>query len=324
MSKGDDTQKSEGHNRHPQYYFNDGSAVFQLYFRHCPGILYKLHSSVLGFRSAFFKTLFSLPRGPDIDPEVRTEGASDANPIKLPPDLNQYDFDNLLCYIYQGPTMHPKTDDFLVSVLKLSTFFQIEDGIAHAIQEFKLKGHLFDAALQFELARRYRVDQWIDPAFRKLMRLPLTDLDLPLMDRIGSVGYFWLVKAKADIEQHRRQFAFNAPPIINDPGCENHAICAVTWIVEWGRTIPKVVHHPDVHTSLADLLFTLEKTEITDVCDACRKRTITWIWGTGYATAEDDIVTQAVTALAALQTDEPIRAALRKNVLHDELPSTTT
>ncbi|KAF8149765.1 hypothetical protein K438DRAFT_1988650 [Mycena galopus ATCC 62051] len=320
MSEGDD---SKGNNHHPQYYFDDDSAVFQLYFRHCPGILYKLHSSVLGFRSAFFKTLFSLPRGPDASPEVRAEGTSDANPIRLPSDLDQHDFDHLLCYIYQGPTMHPKTDDFLVSVLKLSTFFQIEDGIAHAIQAFELQGHRFDAALQFELARRYRVDQWIDPAFHKLMKLPLKDLDLPLMDRIGPAGYVWLVKAKAEIEQHRRQFAFNAPPIVNDPGCENQAICAVTWKVEWGRTIPKVIHHPDVHTTLPELLFSLEETEITDVCDACRKRTVAWIWGTGYATAEDDIVTRAVTALTALQTDEPIRAALRKNFLH-EPPATTT
>ncbi|KAF8150334.1 hypothetical protein K438DRAFT_1848798 [Mycena galopus ATCC 62051] len=48
MSEGDD---SKGDNHHPQYYFDDGSAVFQLYFYHCPGILYKLHSSVLGHKS---------------------------------------------------------------------------------------------------------------------------------------------------------------------------------------------------------------------------------------------------------------------------------
>ncbi|KAJ6470975.1 hypothetical protein C8R45DRAFT_937130 [Mycena sanguinolenta] len=173
--------------------------------------------------------------------------------------------------------MHRKTDDFLGSVLKISTFFEIEDGIAHAIQVFELQGHRFDAALQFELARHYRVDQWIDPAFRKLMELPLKDLDLLLMDRIGPAGYVWLVKAKAESEQHRWQSTFNAPPIVNDPGCENRAIRAITWNVEWGRTIPKVVHHPDVHTSLPKLLFSLEKTGITDVCDACRKQTVRWI-----------------------------------------------
>ncbi|KAF8208037.1 hypothetical protein K438DRAFT_1930496 [Mycena galopus ATCC 62051] len=134
------------------------------------------------------------------------------------------------------------------------------------------------------------------------------DEDVPLDDDVlGAVaveaGYVWLVKAKAEIEQHRRQFAFNGPPIVNNPGCENQAICPVTWKVEWGRTIPKVIHHPGVRTTLPELLFSLEETEITDVCDACRKRTVARIWGTSYATAEDNIVTRAVTALTALQID---------------------
>ncbi|KAF8148325.1 hypothetical protein K438DRAFT_1779654 [Mycena galopus ATCC 62051] len=138
--------------------------------------------------------------------------------------------------------------------------------------------------------------------------------DVPLDDDVlGAVaveaGYVWLVKAKAEIEQHRRQFAFNAPPIVNDRGCENQAICAVTWKVEWGRTIPKVIHHPDVHISFPELLFSLEETEISDVCDACQKRTVAWIWGTNYATAEDDIVTRAVTALTVLQRTDPRSAS---------------
>ncbi|KAJ6456898.1 hypothetical protein C8R45DRAFT_1110694 [Mycena sanguinolenta] len=183
--------------------------------------------------------------------------------------------------------------------------------------------HPFDAALQFELARRYRVDQWIDPAFHKLMKLPLKDLELPLVDQIGPADYVWFVKRRLRSSNIAGSSLLMPPPIVNDPGCENKAICAVTWNVEWGRTIPKVIHYPDVHTTFPELLFSLEATEITDVCDECRKRTVTWIWGTGYATAEDDIVARAVTALTALKTDEPIRAALRKNVLQEQ-PATTT
>jgi hypothetical protein len=211
--------------------------------------------------------------------------------------------------------MHPKTDDFLISVLKLSTFFQIQDGIAHAVQEFELKGRGFDPALQFELARRYRIDHWIEPAFHRLMEIPLTDLDMPLMDQMGHPGFFWLVKTKAEVEKHRKQFTFDTPTIVNDPGCDTPAVCGLVWSREWNTDVPKIVHHPDVQTSLVDLLNSLRDTEITGLCDACRKRTVSWIWGTGYATVEGDLVDKAVATLMALQTDEPIRAALSKNAI---------
>ncbi|KAJ6553345.1 hypothetical protein B0H19DRAFT_1072805 [Mycena capillaripes] len=149
--------------------------------------------------------------GIQVDPAVRTEGASDTNPIQLPPSLNQDDFDHLLCYIYMGPTMHPKTDDFLVSILKLSTFFEITDGIAHAIHEFTKKGDDFHPALQFELARLYRVDDWIESAFRRLMKMPITCLNMFCAEQIGPPGYFCLVQTKAHIEHFRKQFTFDNP-----------------------------------------------------------------------------------------------------------------
>ncbi|KAJ7831776.1 hypothetical protein B0H14DRAFT_2592456 [Mycena olivaceomarginata] len=152
------------------------------------------------------------------------------------------------------------------------------------------------------------------------MEIPLADLETVLMDRIGHVGYFWSVKTQADIEKHRKQFTFNPPKVIADPDCPTPAICEITWRREWNTTVPKVVHHPDVHTRLADLFFSLEETEITDLCDGCRKLTVRWIWGTGYATAEEDIIKRILTAIPT------IRAALRDVVVHgpNDPPSATT
>ncbi|KAJ6548999.1 hypothetical protein B0H19DRAFT_952714 [Mycena capillaripes] len=266
-----DPQNPGDDNRHPMFYFLDGSAVFQA---HRPGLLYKLHSSVLRFRPAFFKTLFSLPRGPNVDPDVRTEGASDMNPIQLPPSLNRDDFDHLLCHIYMGPTMHPKTEDFLVSILKLSTFFEITDGIDHAIREFTKKGDDFHPALQFELARLYRVDDWIEPAFRRLMKMPITCLNMFCAEQIGPPGYFCLVQTKAHIEHLRKQFAFDTPKIIHDPNCASVVTCRYAWIREWMTNVRKLIHHPDASMSLIELLNALCDTEIDDLCDGCRKLTV--------------------------------------------------
>ncbi|KAJ7673163.1 hypothetical protein DFH06DRAFT_1174648 [Mycena polygramma] len=267
MSEAEDLEQQEpkGDNRHEHYYFVDGSMVFQLCHENQPGILYKLHASVLGFRSIFFGGMFTLPRGPDVVDTVRTEGASDSNPIMLPSDLSQQDFDHLLCYIYRGPTMLPKTDDFLVSILKLSTLFEIDDGVAHAVQELSLKGYNFHPALQFELARLYRKC--------------ITELDMYHMEQIGPAGYYWLTTTQAKIERHRKQFAFDTPLVVHDPRCQEPCSCR------------------------------------------CHKLTVSWVWGTGQVTKEEDLIDAAIAALIALQPNEPIRAAFRKDVASIEVPA---
>jgi hypothetical protein len=149
------------------------------------------------------------------------------------------------------------------------------------------------------------------------MELSITELDMFHMDQIGHAGYFWLVKTKAEIEKHRKQFTFDTPTIVNEPNCDTPAFCGSAWYREWNMNVPKLVHHPDVPLSLVDLLNTLRDTEISGLCDGCRKRTVTWIWGTGYVTEEENLIDKVVAALMALQTDEPIRAALRNNVVTD-------
>ncbi|KAF7354306.1 hypothetical protein MVEN_01119000 [Mycena venus] len=216
------------------------------------------------------------------------------------------------------------TTDFPARLKGLSTFFEIDDGVAHAVQAFERKGPDFDAALQFELARYYRVDHWIKPAFERLMELPMTGLDMVLMDRLGQAGYFWLIKTKTDIEKHRKQFTFDAPSIQNDPDCQMPAYCGAAWYREWSMKVPKLVHHPEIHISLVKVLKQLGNTEITGLCDACQKRTVTWIWGTGHVTVEQDYIDTAVAALMALQTDEPIRAAMRKEVVRSPTPVSST
>ncbi|KAJ7683178.1 hypothetical protein B0H17DRAFT_1137873 [Mycena rosella] len=118
----------------------------------CPdGTLYKLHPSLLGARSPIFASMFSLPRGLDCPEHILSEGKIDKNPIHLPSCMSQYDFDSLLTYLFLGSSMHPKSEDFLISVMKLSALFNIEDGIAHTTQELHHCGNLLHPALQFEL-----------------------------------------------------------------------------------------------------------------------------------------------------------------------------
>ncbi|KAJ7651826.1 hypothetical protein B0H17DRAFT_1215170 [Mycena rosella] len=130
------------------------------------------------------------------------------------------------------------------------------------------------------------------------------------MRQIGDAGYFGLIQTKAQIQNHCQHFGFDTPAAINDPACNTPATCNFTWSREWDTTVSKLIHHPDVPMSCIDLLNLLEETEIDDLCEGCGKRTVSWVWGTGHATKEEDLIDAAVTALMSLQIDEPIRAAL--------------
>ncbi|KAJ7091666.1 hypothetical protein C8R44DRAFT_750569 [Mycena epipterygia] len=161
--------------------------------------------------------------------------------------------------------------------------------------------------------------RWIEPAFRRLMEMPITSLEMGRIDQIGQAAYYWLVQTHAEIEKHRKQFAFDMPAVVNDPDCDTMANCAVAWNTEWTLTVPRLMHHPDVPIPCIELLNMLDDAVIEGLCDGCQKRTVRWLWGTGHVTKEQTLVDKAIAKLMALQTDEPICAALRDNIQYSDI-----
>ncbi|KAJ7108857.1 hypothetical protein C8R43DRAFT_1139913 [Mycena crocata] len=294
--------------RHPDFYFRDGSAVFSLKSTDGQIVLYRLQSSYLSSRSEFFASMFSLPRGPDASSQVLSEGRVDENPIQLPSVITQFDFDNLLIYLHKGQTDYPKTEEFLISVLSLSTFLEIADGRHYTINEFVKLGSAFHPALQFRLARTYRVDEWIEPAFRKLVEMPIASITMEHMVQIGSWGFFQLVQTKENVLTVRRQLAFHIPPIVNAGDCDTPAYCTVAWAREWRENVPRMIHHPEVPFDVVGLLNEIAATDIDQLCKPCQKLSVTWLWGKGWSKQEEEEIEAGIAALMSLQTGSPARA----------------
>ncbi|KAJ6456833.1 hypothetical protein C8R47DRAFT_1227720 [Mycena vitilis] len=300
---------------HPDFYFSDGNVIFQLLSDdHPPGCLYKLHAGVLGSRSPFFCTLLSLPRPPDAAKDILSEGKVDSNPIDIPSCISRHDFDSLLKYLYKGPSDYPTSDEFLVSVLKLSSFFEIADGVDFATREFTRRGNHIHPALQFELARCFGIDIWIEHAFRRLMDSSLTSLTSEQVTQIGHCGYYWLTQTKAKIQELRTKIAFHVPPVVSSPGCEAPARCIASWNREWEEHVRQLIHHPESPIRCLDLLSDLRNTHIEGFCDECQDLTATWIWGKCLLTKEEYLIEEAIAALMVLQTEQPLREALRDSV----------
>lgn len=214
------------------------------------------------------------------------------------------------CKLTYFLSAHPKTEDFLISVMKLSAFFDIEDGITYTTNELLRRGEELHPALQFELGRCFRIDAWIEPAFRRLIQTDLLSLDSVQVFQIGHWGYFWLTQTKAKIQQLRTQVAFNVPPIVNSGECDKPDTCADAWTREWEENVRQLIHHPEQPISCLDLLYELRNAHIEGLCNECQDLTVTWIWGTCLLTKERDFIDDAADALMELQTEQPLRAAL--------------
>ena len=105
---------------------------------------------------------------------------------------------------------YPRDTEFLVAILDLSMFLEIEDGITYAIKGFESRPD-FHPALQLELARCHRIDHWIEPAFRQLISMPALTLSLDNVIRIGIVAFHYLVQTKSCIKQLKKGIAYHPP-----------------------------------------------------------------------------------------------------------------
>jgi hypothetical protein len=198
----------------------------------------------------------------------------------------------------------------------MSVFLEIDDGREWAVEHLPRHPD-FTPSLQIYLARLYGIDHWVEPAFRQLMSTPTTDLSTLDAERIGLAYYHILIKTKAQIDQHRRSVAFSAPDAVNDPFCVTAAACTVSWISEWWRGLAPQLLHPDAALTEQEILSCFDQVMIPGMCDSCQAMSIDWVKAREVFMQEEKIMAEAVKEVMSLQTDEPIRASLRKMVVPD-------
>ncbi|KAJ3510373.1 hypothetical protein NLJ89_g4717 [Agrocybe chaxingu] len=245
-------------------------------------------------------------------PDSVLDGRTDDNPFILPSsNINLENFDHLLTYMFCGPSEHPINQDvFLIDVLNLSTFLEIEDRIDYVIHQFEART-FFCPILQFYLACTYRIDHWIAPAFRELMQLPVLTFSLDDSFRIGPLAYHKLIQTKARIDVLVHGLAYNAPQVTNAPGCQTPHECDTAWQNEWVDQVAFELLHPDTHYNGRSILRKVEQMLIPDMCSGCHRHTITSLQSTGVFDRDAKFIDDAVIELMSHQTDERIRTSLR-------------
>jgi hypothetical protein len=196
-----------------------------------------------------------------------------------------------------------------MSILKLSVFLEIKDGEDWALAELP-QIFAFSLSLKLEVARRYRVDHWVGPAFRELMMIPLQIFDFMDVLCIGLPYYSIIVNAKARIDNRRRNIAFRAPEVVNDVFCKTKGACGISWTMEWWRGIAKQLLHPDAALTGREVLLGLDGVRLPHMCLDCQQQSIDWVKASGVFVKEEKIVDEALGKVMSLQTDKPIRASM--------------
>ncbi|KAJ7199992.1 hypothetical protein GGX14DRAFT_572429 [Mycena pura] len=327
--------------RHLEFYFEDGKVVFEL--RPVPNnsnnepdsetapVLYRLHPGLLVRRSELCRDLLSLPRPENAPSQIQSEGCVDSNPIIIANACTKFEMDTLLTYWYSGETDYPQTEVFLIALLKMSRLFICGDGLAFAKKELEHRALAWDPdtdepkdpeaaaeparglhpALQLHLAQLYFINEWLDPAFRRLLSLSLNRLSAHQFQSLGPNGMYWLTQTKTKIAEVRATIAFTSPALIQSDDCSGTwARCRLAWEQEWAGSVRQMIHHPNQIFPLTHILTELGKVSIDNLCYHCHRDTMASLETDPLFNSEEDFVKVAIEALHGNQTDTHIRKAV--------------
>ncbi|KAF8124440.1 hypothetical protein EV363DRAFT_1454488 [Boletus edulis] len=289
--------------RHPEFYFMDGAVTF-LVPEPTRETLYRLYPGLLAKHSAVFETMLSLPQGQQLEAcQQNAEGHCDENPIVLH-GIVRWEFDHLLTFLFGWYSGEPQRQDFLISVLKLSDFYQIDRGFQYALAELKRLSP-FDVALKLELERQFHVHEWVEPSFRAMVERPVSSISRIEARRMGMENFWILTTTKAKIEEHYRALAYTQPMLVRSPECKTPLACAAAWKEEWWNGIARHFLHPEPPCrSHGGILVLLQETNFDGgICASCKAGILSKLESSAALRYEEDMQDIAAVLVMEAQMD---------------------
>jgi hypothetical protein len=249
-----------------------------------------VHKSILAKKSEHFETVFNLPQA-----ENSVEGLSDDVPIVLE-GIHHQDFDHFLTFVYERcviiycpgrlavlTCIHVLNSDevktpsfeFLVSVLRLSLMWMVSSGYRYAVKELTRHPD-FTPSRQMQLAQQHRIDEWLEPAFRELVKKHAFTLDD--VEQMGLFAYWVLTNTQRDIRNHVRSIAYYTPDVVHGFDCSTPLLCKAAWENAWWSGFAKLALHPDNDCRSGDAMHKLSAARIPGMNPECLRSTVDDIW----------------------------------------------
>ena len=195
--------------------------------------------------------------------------------------------------------------EFLITMLKLSTFFEINHGYQYAVAEL---AHLspLKTSLRLQLGCMYHVDHWVEPAFRDMITRPLSSISHTEAHHMSLDYYYTLSHMKAVVEENYRAIAYTEPGLTQPDECTTPLQCTTVWRDEWWNGIARQLLHPEAPCRGDELLDLLDKTDIPGLCNLCKDATLRCMKDSDVLKIDTVLQDIAVLDVMELQTDEHI------------------
>ncbi|EPQ51469.1 hypothetical protein GLOTRDRAFT_132837 [Gloeophyllum trabeum ATCC 11539] len=224
---------------------------------------------------------------------TEAEGKSDDTPMVLHPSIEAREFDALMEYLFKARTMGMPTMQDLTAILKLSTMWGIEDGRLYAIDVLP-KHPQFTPAMQFYLGRTYHVAEWVEPAFRKLLAMPFSEIDEEIAHLMGPEAFYLLSHTHNRIKDHHAILAFYPSEPFSSFICTRAGRCEQAWVSHWWHGVAKHLLHPDSGKSGREILEMLDRVQVPGMCSHCQEANVQWVKDTRVMIKADEFVEDAV------------------------------
>lgn len=187
------------------------------------------------------------------------------------------------------------TLDYLLSILKLSHFYLIDDGLQFSIHG--LKKYPLTAALRMHIALRYDRPQWIEPAFRDLVARPCKDFTLEEVSQMGMEAYFSVTRTQCRLDHLVKTIAYWPPQVEHTVHCYAQDVCEATWEEAWWTGYARLLLHPDRPADLYEAVMELETTDIPGFDPMCKVWTLDAMRNNSAFAQSKEIIMEGVKAL---------------------------
>ncbi|KAJ7096207.1 hypothetical protein C8R44DRAFT_889917 [Mycena epipterygia] len=236
-----------GTTRSLNYYWPDGSMWIS------PDestTVYCVWGSRLARYSGFFKDLETLPQPVEapapagkkptaveiVQKKAQTSGGngkSESTPLWIQPTPAQFEIFLECVFLELGHNNQPRPVGFWQTALEMADFFD-----ADTVKDIAIGGldkhDEFDPFLRLDLAIQYKIQHWVEPAFRTVLLTPLESLSNSQIDLLGFTVYIILATCHSKTTKHRILCSLTAPPVVHSSSCLDYDRRRNSW--EQGNT----------------------------------------------------------------------------------------
>ncbi|KAK7019537.1 hypothetical protein R3P38DRAFT_3553473, partial [Favolaschia claudopus] len=295
--------RQPGTNKSLRYFCEDASLFISV---DKSDIIYGVWKTRLIQVATHFGVLAILPPPKDESKEVGQGQVGDGSSVDCPLKIQatEGEFEAFLECIYFGELitlLKKRPAQFWIMAYNMADLYHSELVMEMAKKHLALCPDLHPATF-LNLAMHWHIDDWLEPAFRALLRTPLSSLTSPQLSEIGYSAYLHVAETKERISAHRALCALQAPPVVHHDTCRGAEPCTSAWKYAWwgeaekrgaaaGFVHPNLVPIQKIMIGLANIVISWQ------MSSGCRKLTLESLFRTEIVLKEEQFIREALEQL---------------------------